>query len=81
MTAPDRDPEDVMDQFKAWCTRRLKEHANRIEAETRARERQNWWTQRGSKRRLFDEASLEAAIRYVFEGQDNRESEQNPIEC
>jgi REP element-mobilizing transposase RayT len=25
VTAPDRDPEEVMDQFKAWCTRRLKE--------------------------------------------------------
>jgi hypothetical protein len=32
--------------------------------------RQNWWTQRGSKRWLNDEASLEAVIRYVLEGQE-----------
>src|SRR6266852_3241946 len=25
VTAPKRDPDVVMDQFKAWCTRRLKE--------------------------------------------------------
>lgn len=28
VTAPNRDPDDVMDQFKAWCTRHLKEQAN-----------------------------------------------------
>ena len=107
VTAPKRDPEEVMDQFKAWCTRRLKElevsgrassfrvssfagasglcaepgvgenkpeapakepPAHKPEAPAKA-VRQNWWTQRGSKRFLNDEASLEAAVRYVLEGQ------------
>ena len=69
VTADGRDPEDVMDQFKAWCTRRLKTHAWQLTPESEGKQRQNWWTQRGSKRRLFDEASLEAAICYVLEGQ------------
>jgi hypothetical protein len=44
VTAPGRSPDVVMEQFKAWCTRRLKERDK-----TR---RQNWWTQRGSVRWL-----------------------------
>jgi REP element-mobilizing transposase RayT len=68
VTAPGRDPEEVMDQFKAWCTRRLKE-LERSRHEDATAIRQNWWTQRGSKRWLNDEASLEEAIRYVAEGQ------------
>ncbi len=35
--------------------------------------RQNWWTQRGSKRQLYNQESLEAAIRYVLEGQRDSE--------
>jgi len=68
VTAPQRDPADVMDQFKAWATRRLKA----LERSRRPADgpiRQNWWTQGGSKRRLYDEKSLEAAIRYVLEEQ------------
>lgn len=68
VTAPDRGPEEVMDQFKAWCTRRLKD-LERSRHPTAQMIRQNWWTQRGSKRWLNDEASLEEAIRYVSEGQ------------
>ena len=68
VTAPRRDPEVVLDQFKAWCTRRLKE---RERSRGRAAEglRQNRWTQRGSKRWLNDEESFEAAIQYVVEEQ------------
>jgi REP element-mobilizing transposase RayT len=68
VTAPGRDPEVVMDQFKAWCTRRLKE----LERSRRSAERairQKWWTQGGSTRWLNDEKGLEAAIRYVLEEQ------------
>ena len=66
VTATNRDPADVMDQFKAWCTRRLKEHA---ESQGNINHRNNWWTQRGSQRQLFHEASVEAAIVYVVDGQ------------
>ena len=68
VTAPERDPDDVMDQLKAWCARRLKKHA-RSELTVSAKVRKKWWTRRGSKRRLYDETSLQAAVRYVLEGQ------------
>jgi REP element-mobilizing transposase RayT len=109
VTAPGREPDDVMNQFKAWCTRRLKELArqrvvnesshnykpealakdadsspdnpslapqacdeeniDKPEAPAKEKIRQNWWTQRGSRRWLNDTSSLESAIRYVLEGQ------------
>jgi REP element-mobilizing transposase RayT len=68
VSAPERKPDDVMDQFKAWCSRRLKEH-ERSRPSAREMVRQNWWTQRGSKRLLNDGDALEAAVRYVLEGQ------------
>jgi hypothetical protein len=33
--------------------------------------RDQWWAERGSIRWIFDEVSLEAAIAYVLEQQDN----------
>lgn len=66
VSAPGRTPDDVMDQFKAWCTRRLKERERALRSKT---VRQNWWTQRGSKRWLNDTDSLESAVRYVVEEQ------------
>jgi REP element-mobilizing transposase RayT len=68
VTAPQRDPEQIMDQFKAWCTRRLKELERKRHPAGPA-VRQNWWTQRGSKRWLNDNKSFEEAIGYVLEGQ------------
>jgi REP element-mobilizing transposase RayT len=68
VTAPRRDPEQVMDQLKAWCTRRLKER-DRGRCPAGGAVRQNWWTQRGSKRWLNDDKSLGGATRYVLEGQ------------
>jgi REP element-mobilizing transposase RayT len=68
VTAPNRDPEVVMDQFKAWCTRRLKElFRSRNGPDVKVRE--NWWTQRGSKRRIYDDKGLHAAVDYVVDGQ------------
>jgi REP element-mobilizing transposase RayT len=89
-----RDPDEVREQFKAWCTRKLKElQQSRTRSATLARRasegrlparrasegrlparraseavshiRRNWWTERGSKRFIGDEESLEAVIRYV----------------
>jgi len=65
-------PNRVRVQFKAWCTRRLKEHEQTRSGESRTgnRIRENWWAERGSRRYINDEASLEAAILYVRDGQD-----------
>jgi REP element-mobilizing transposase RayT len=60
------DPDTVMNQLKAWCTRRLKERrATRGDGAVR----ENWWTEGGSKRFLNDTASLENAVNYVLEAQ------------
>jgi hypothetical protein len=77
------EPESVREQFKAWCTRKLKEH-QRKRLSTQARRasegfdsqhsdaaplRENWWTERGSIRKIGDEEILEAAVIYVRDGQ------------
>jgi REP element-mobilizing transposase RayT len=66
----DLPPKQVRAQFKAWCTRRLKElEARRLGAGAKIRE--NWWVERGSDRFINDETGLEAAVLYVHEGQDD----------
>jgi REP element-mobilizing transposase RayT len=64
----DREPDDVRDPFKAWCTRRLKE-LEPARGKQEASMRKKWWTEGGSQRRLWDQGSLEAAIQYVRDGQ------------
>ncbi|MGP0065272.1 MAG: hypothetical protein ACLQGP_16930 [Isosphaeraceae bacterium] len=76
VVAANRDPDEIREQFKAWCTRRLKS----LERERRgptsvnpARNesiRENWWTERGSGVYINDEEGLEAVIHYVCEAQD-----------
>ncbi|MCU0710188.1 MAG: hypothetical protein MUF23_18075, partial [Pirellula sp.] len=69
VTANSHDGEDVRDQLKSWCKRKLKDdQRSRGLVETDIREK--WWTGKGSARYLFDEESLEAAIRYTREAQD-----------
>ncbi|HEY4759750.1 MAG TPA: transposase [Thermoguttaceae bacterium] len=59
------EPEEMRDQFKAWCTRRLKEN----ERSRNQGDRKKWWTECGSQRYIGDEESLEDAIRYVLDCQ------------
>lgn len=92
----DRHPDEIRKQFKAWCTRKLKElergrkkggeiktparprwRVGLVSAGTRTRRaseaipiRENWWAERGSRRYINDEDSLEAAILYVKDAQD-----------
>jgi REP element-mobilizing transposase RayT len=71
----DRPPKQVRVQFKAWCSRRLKELQTKRRGCTHPEEvvahvREHWWAERGSDRFLNDEESLEAAIVYVRDGQD-----------
>jgi REP element-mobilizing transposase RayT len=73
VTAPDHHPDVVREQFKAWCTRRLKEHARPDRPQTAGTfPREKWWAERGSRRYLGDQASLEAAILYVRDSQDRK---------
>ena len=58
-------PEGIRDQFKAWCTRKLKAHSR----ERREKLRKNWWTEGGSRIFIGDRESIELVIRYVLECQ------------
>jgi REP element-mobilizing transposase RayT len=62
VSAPDRPIELPREQFKYWCTRRLK-------ATSRAA-RENWWTERGWDEYVDDEKGLAEVIEYVLERQD-----------
>jgi REP element-mobilizing transposase RayT len=61
VTVPATDPTKVMDQFKAWCSRRLNERAEKAP--------ERWWTRHGSTKWINDDAYLQNAIRYVLERQ------------
>jgi len=65
----DRDPDEVMDQFKAWCSRKLSDAAGLQNAVGTRAGRRRWFTEGGDTEIIEDEAYLENAIRYVLEGQ------------
>jgi REP element-mobilizing transposase RayT len=67
----DREPEEVMNQLKAWCSRRLSHAvgAAASAAPKKAVRRKKWFTEHGSTKWINDEAYLENAIRYVRDGQ------------
>jgi REP element-mobilizing transposase RayT len=56
-------PEKMLAEFKAWCTRRLREAGLALSGN-------RTWTRHGSTRYLWDARSVNAAIAYVVEGQD-----------
>ena len=70
ISAPNHSAEQARDQLKSWCTRKLKEHQQRAGVQDDDI-RQHWWTRKGSVRLLFDDESLDAAIAYTLEAQDN----------
>jgi REP element-mobilizing transposase RayT len=63
-------PKTIREQLKAWCTRRLKEQQAAAGVPV-AELRENWWTERGSIRWIFQESDLATAIEYVLDHQDN----------
>jgi REP element-mobilizing transposase RayT len=65
----DRSPEEVMNQLKAWTSRRLSDHAGLHEPVAKKAGRRRWWTEHGSTKWINDPQYLRNAIRYVEEGQ------------
>ena len=65
VTAPIH-PDIVMEQFKAWTSRRLSEQLGR---------KRKWWTRHGSTKWINDEVYFENAIRYVNEGQTKHQAD------
>ncbi len=64
VTAVDCAADDVLKQFKSWATRALKAIAN-----SRGLSRTRWWTEGGSRRRIFCEGDLASVVSYVQECQ------------
>lgn len=55
-------PEIPLEQFKAWCTRRLRE-AGVFGKQAKV------WTEHGSTRYLWDQPSIDGAVKYVRDRQ------------
>lgn len=72
VVAAAENPRVIASQFKAWCTRRLKQLEINRAAHGRDQEisRRAWWAERGSEQYINDESGLEAAILYVRDAQD-----------
>ena len=65
----DRRPEEVLNQFKAWCSRKLSDDAGLTATVAKKAGRRRWWTEHGSTKWIFDEKYLEEAVQYVVERQ------------
>ena len=65
----DRDPDDVMNQFKAWCSRKLSDAAGLVGAVATKAGRRRWFTEGGDKELIDSEEYLANAIKYVLERQ------------
>jgi len=68
VTAPNRTIEVPREQFKAWCTRKLKEH----ERSRSLSPREEWWTERGWDEFIDTDEALADVVFYVVDGQGPR---------
>jgi REP element-mobilizing transposase RayT len=62
--AGDPSPSKILGDFKSWGTRTLSARFGEPPSKT-------WWTERGSKRKLADEAAVVGAIWYALREQIN----------
>lgn len=69
VVSANRDADEVMNQFKAWCSRKLSDQAGLTERVARKAGRRRWWTEGGSKKLIDSEEYLRNAIEYVLEKQ------------
>jgi REP element-mobilizing transposase RayT len=65
----DRDPDQVMNQFKAWCSRKLSDDAGLTTSVAQKAGRRHWFTEDGDKQIIDIEEFLRNTIKYVLEGQ------------
>jgi REP element-mobilizing transposase RayT len=65
----DSEPDDVMKQFKAWCSRNLSDQASLTQRVAKRAGRRHWFTEGGDKEVIEDEQYLFNAITYVMERQ------------
>lgn len=65
----DRSADEVRDQFQAWCSRKLSDHAGLTKAVAKKAGRRHWFTEGGDNELIDDGQYLENAICYVKERQ------------
>lgn len=65
----DRDAAEVMNQLKAWCSRKLSDAAGLTRTVAKKAGRRHWFTEGGNKELIDSEAYLANAITYVSERQ------------
>jgi REP element-mobilizing transposase RayT len=65
----DRNPDEVMNQFKAWCSRKLSDAAGLVGTLAKKAGRRHWFTECGDKQWIDTEEHLAHAITYVLERQ------------
>src|SRR5262249_391862 len=65
----DRDPQEGMNQFKAWCSRKLSDAAGLVGTVAKKAGRGHWLTEGGNVELIDSEDYLSNAIQYVLERQ------------
>ena len=65
----ERDPHEVRDQFKAWCSRKLSDAAGLNGTVAKKAGRRRWFTEGGDTEIIDIEEYLANAIKHVLEGQ------------
>jgi REP element-mobilizing transposase RayT len=65
----DRDPNEVMNQLKAWCSRELSNAAGLVGRVAKKAGQRRWFTEGGDKELFDTEEYLANAITYVLERQ------------
>ncbi len=62
-------PDEVMNQLKAWCSRKLSDAAGLQTTVAKKAGRRKWFTEHGSTKWINDPGYLATAITYVIEAQ------------
>ena len=65
----DRDAKEVMNQLKAWCSRKLSDATGLKNPVAFKAGRRRWFTEGGDPEKIEEETYLNNAIQYVLEGQ------------
>jgi hypothetical protein len=68
VTAVGREIEEPREQFKAWCTRKLKELERKLGV---VEVREDWWTERGWDEYIDDDAGVSDTGAYFLDGQES----------
>jgi REP element-mobilizing transposase RayT len=69
VVSADRKPDEIMNQLKAWCSRRLSDAAGLESPVAKGAGRKRWFTEGGNAQAIENDEYFHAAVKYVLEGQ------------